>query len=92
MVGRDASLVAGQRAKLSVRPEDVRIRLGAHGEQGIPVQVISVRDMGSTIEARLNCDGHQVLSIIAPRDRDSLEAGQAAHLVLAPDACRVLME
>ena len=84
-------LVPGQTARLAIRPEDVRISRGAVGDdEGLPAQVISVRDMGATIETRLDCGGHQVLSIMTPREGAGLQAGQMGRLMLAPDACRVL--
>jgi putative spermidine/putrescine transport system ATP-binding protein len=95
-VAADASLTAGQAMSLSIRPEDIRVRPeGAaapleDGDQALPAKILSVRDMGSTIEARVDCEGHVFLSIMPPRDGAGLAAGQTARLLLATEACRVI--
>jgi putative spermidine/putrescine transport system ATP-binding protein len=95
-VTADAPLAVGQTMSLSIRPEDIRVgpdgpaEVLACGDQALPAQILSVRDMGSTIEARVECEGQAFLSIMTPRDGAGLVAGQAARLILAPDACRVI--
>jgi len=94
-VGVDAPLVVGQPASLSIRPEDIRIlpedgQPGPGCEQTLSARVVSVRDLGSTIEAELECEGHRFLGIMTPRDRGALAAGQTARMALDPGACRLV--
>ena len=85
------ALKPGAAATLSIRPEDTALRRHeTDGEQSAPATIISIRDMGSSIEARLDCGGHSILSLIPPRERDGYSAGQSVRLVLDPDACRIL--
>jgi putative spermidine/putrescine transport system ATP-binding protein len=94
-IDADSPLRPGQDASLSIRPEDIRVwpdggEAGDPCEQTLPVQVVSVRDLGSTIEAELDCDGRRFLTIMTPRDRGALAAGQTARMALDPGACRLV--
>jgi putative spermidine/putrescine transport system ATP-binding protein len=95
-VTTDSPLAPGGPMSLSIRPEDIRVAPAGPddapggGDQALPARILSVRDMGSTIEARLTCEGHVFLSIMTPRDGAGLAAGQEARLLLAPEACRVI--
>jgi putative spermidine/putrescine transport system ATP-binding protein len=95
-VTTDTPLTLGQAASLSIRPEDIAVAVddGAlaaqDGDQTLWGAVASVRDMGSTIEARLDVEGHSLLGILSPRDGAGLAAGQRARLRLPPEVCRVI--
>jgi putative spermidine/putrescine transport system ATP-binding protein len=90
-VGAETPLRVGEQASLSIRPEDIRVGVGAPpGEAALAAVVVSVRDMGSTVEILLDCAGHRFLSIMTPRDLPALAAGLEAHLRLEPAACWVL--
>ncbi|CAN5884634.1 ABC transporter ATP-binding protein [soil metagenome] len=82
--------VASQ-ATLSIRPEDIQLT-AANGEGGNTVsgRITSIRDMGSSVEVHLDCDGRDVLSVVQPRDWVGAGTGDIAHLRLPQNQCRVL--
>jgi putative spermidine/putrescine transport system ATP-binding protein len=90
-VRTETPLVAGAAVHLSIRPEDIQVRLSGGGDgQWVAAMVTSVRDMGSTIEARLSLEGREILSILAPRDGARVEPGRPVQIRLDPEACQVL--
>ena len=82
--------VASQ-ATLSIRPEDIQLT-AANGEGGNTVsgRITFIRDMGSSVEVHLDCDGRDVLSVVQPRDWMGAGTGDIAHLRLPQNQCRVL--
>jgi putative spermidine/putrescine transport system ATP-binding protein len=78
-------------ATLSIRPED--IQLAAANEPGgniVSGKITFIRDMGSSVEVHLDCDGRDVLSVMQPRDWIGGGPGDIAHLRLPQNQCRVL--
>lgn len=79
----------GAEAVLSVRPEDVSI-LPDQGAGDLPARIEFIRDLGDSVQVSLRCDGHEMLALLAPRDRPALSIGQEVGLVLAPGQRLVL--
>jgi putative spermidine/putrescine transport system ATP-binding protein len=74
-----------------VRPEDISVLVGAHeGENHLQGQVAFVRDVGSSVEIYLDCNGFQLVSQSTPKSRPAVRQGDTATAVLPPSACVVL--
>jgi len=87
-----AAVKDGSEITLSVRPEDIYIVPGAReGENHLPGKVTFVRDVGSSVEIYLDCNGIQIISQSTPKNRPPLRQGDAATAVLPPGACVVLI-
>ncbi|MEQ8354360.1 MAG: ABC transporter ATP-binding protein [Kiloniellaceae bacterium] len=83
------ALPAGQEtARLSIRPEDVRLAAPADG--GLTGRVSFLRDLGGTVETFVEVAGTTVTVVSPPRDRPNVKAGDAVGVVLPPEACVVL--
>jgi putative spermidine/putrescine transport system ATP-binding protein len=82
---------AAREAMLSIRPEDVQLSRGeADGANTVSGRITYVRDMGSTVEVHLDCEGRRILSVIQPRDWIGVDAGDLAQVRLPENCCRVL--
>ncbi len=78
-------------ATLSIRPEDIQLTAANQpGDNTVSGRITFVRDMGSSVEVHLDCDGRDVLSVVQPRDWMGAGAGDIAHLRLPKTQCRVL--
>lgn len=77
-------------ATLSIRPEDVLLTLDAPDATSLPGLILAVRDMGSSVEVRLDCHGHQVLCVLQPRDWAGAAAGSTVKVGFPAQQCRVL--
>jgi putative spermidine/putrescine transport system ATP-binding protein len=78
-------------ATLSIRPEDIMIsRAGAGGCNEVSGTIALVRDMGASIEVRVDCDGRHILGVVQPRDWIGAAPGDVAHVNLPSQQCRVL--
>jgi putative spermidine/putrescine transport system ATP-binding protein len=85
------SVKPGTKVTISVRPEDIFVVPGAQkGENNLQGKVTFVRDVGSSIEIYLDCNGFQIISQSTPKDRPAVRQGDAATAVLPPSACVVL--
>jgi len=84
-------LADGSTATLSIRPEDVHI-LGQDrgGENRIAGRVTFIRDVGASVETHADCDGLEVISVAAPKDRPDVARGDAVVVELPPASCVVL--
>ena len=83
------ALPAGlQRARLSIRPEDVR--LTAPAEAPLTGRVTFLRDLGGTVETFVAVAGTTVIAVSTPRERPQVAAGDAIGIQLPPEACVVL--
>jgi putative spermidine/putrescine transport system ATP-binding protein len=81
----------GSDITLSVRPEDISVVAGApEGANHLPGRVTFVRDVGSSVEIYLDCNGFQIISQSTPKSRPAVRQGDAATAVLPPAACVVL--
>jgi putative spermidine/putrescine transport system ATP-binding protein len=86
-----ASIGLGTAATLSVRPENVIVgALTTDHSPGLFGTVIFVRDYGSTIEARIECGGREIISVSPSAQWGGMKAADKVSLQFAPDACRLL--
>jgi len=86
-----AGVAAGSEVSISVRPEDISVVAGAReGENHLQGRVAFVRDVGSSVEIYLDCNGFQIVSQSTPKSRPAVRQGDAATAVLPPAACVVL--
>jgi putative spermidine/putrescine transport system ATP-binding protein len=81
----------GSEITVSVRPEDISMVAGAReGENHLQGRVTFVRDVGSSVEIYLDCNGFQIISQSTPKNRPAVRQGDPATAVLPPSACVVL--
>ena len=81
----------GSAITVSVRPEDISVAAGAReGENQLQGRVTFVRDVGSSVEIYLDCNGFQIVSQSTPKSRPAVRQGDAATAFLPPSACVVL--
>jgi putative spermidine/putrescine transport system ATP-binding protein len=81
----------GREITISVRPEDILVQAGAQqGENTLQGKVTFVRDVGSSVEIYLDCNGIQIVSQSTPKGRPAVRQGDPATAVLPPSACVVL--
>jgi putative spermidine/putrescine transport system ATP-binding protein len=86
-----AGVTPGKEVSISVRPEDIYVLAGAReGENHLQGRVAFVRDVGSSVEIYLDCDGVQIVSQSTPKSRPAVRQGDQATAVLPPAACVVL--
>jgi putative spermidine/putrescine transport system ATP-binding protein len=86
-----AGLAAGSEATISVRPEDISVVPGPRdGQNTLQGTVTFVRDVGSSVEIYLDCDGVQIVSQSTPKSRPAVRQGDVATALLPPAACVVL--
>jgi putative spermidine/putrescine transport system ATP-binding protein len=85
------NLTSGDQVTVSVRPEDILVVPGVEREDNRLHGTVSfIRDVGSSVEIYLNCNGLQVISQSTPKGRPQVRAGDEATAVLPPAACVVL--
>ena len=76
---------------VSVRPEEVHVLPGLEkGDNRLHGSVSFVRDVGSSVEIYLDCNGLQIVSQSTPKGRPAVKQGDQATAVLPPAACVVL--
>lgn len=76
---------------VSVRPEEVYVLPGFEkGDNRLHGSVSFVRDVGSSVEIYLDCNGLQIVSQSTPKGRPAVKQGDQATAVLPPAACVVL--
>ena len=84
-------VAAGGKVAISVRPEEVHVRpAGEPGENRLPGTVRFIRDLGASVEIRLDCGGEEVLAVMTPRERPDAGLGDAVAIELPAAACVVL--
>ena len=82
---------AGNDVTISVRPENIHIIPGIEeGLNRIHGQVGFVRDVGSSVEIYIDCNGLQITSQSTPKGRPPVKQGDDATVILPPEACVVL--
>jgi putative spermidine/putrescine transport system ATP-binding protein len=85
------TVIDGSEITVSIRPEDIIMVAGAReGENHLQGRVTFVRDVGSSVEIYLDCNGFQIVSQSTPKSRPAVRQGDAATAVLPPSACVVL--
>jgi len=77
-------------ARLSVRPEDIRL-VGPAGA-AIRGHVAFVRDLGATVETFIRCDGAEIVAVSPRRDHPELAEGAEIGLAIAAADCVVLSQ
>ncbi|SEK59791.1 putative spermidine/putrescine transport system ATP-binding protein [Roseovarius nanhaiticus] len=82
----------GDEVVLMTRPEEVFVRPASaeRPANAVTGRVTFVRDIGATIEILCDCDGHEVISVLTPKDWPEVEIGQEVHIEMPKDACSVL--
>jgi putative spermidine/putrescine transport system ATP-binding protein len=84
-------VIPGSEITISVRPEDILVVPGTQeGENSLQGKVTFVRDVGSSVEIYLDCNGLQIISQSTPKGRPAVKQGDRATAVLPPFACVVL--
>ncbi|NIA72515.1 ABC transporter ATP-binding protein [Pelagibius litoralis] len=87
----DVILPAGlDRARLSIRPEDVHLTAPTAG--GLTGRVTFLRDLGGTIETFIEVAGTTVTAVSTPRERPDVTAGDSIGVTLPAEACVVLKQ
>ena len=82
---------AGTSVTVSIRPEDIHVLPGVKkGDNRLQGTVSFIRDVGSSVEIYLNCNGIQIVSQSTPKGRPPVRQGDPATVVLPAAACVVL--
>ncbi len=85
------NLTSGMPVTVSVRPEDIFVLPGIEkGDNRLHGTVSFIRDVGSSVEIYLNCNGIHIISQTTPKGRPAVQQGDNATVVLPADACVVL--
>jgi putative spermidine/putrescine transport system ATP-binding protein len=85
------TLSSGMPVTVSVRPEDILVLPGIEeGDNRLHGTVSFIRDVGSSVEIYLNCNGVQIISQSTPKGRPEIRQGDQATAVLPAAACVVL--
>ena len=80
----------GERVTLSVRPEHVRLMPGSQ-DGALDGRVTFVRDLGTTVEVHLDCDGQTIVGSLPPTDWRPLPGDGRVRVGLTADGCTVLL-
>jgi len=84
-------LSSGSAVTVSVRPEDILVLPGIEKADNRLYGTVSfIRDVGSSVEIYLDCDGVQIVSQSTPKSRPQVRRGDEVTAVLPPAACVVL--
>ncbi|PWC52454.1 ABC transporter ATP-binding protein [Azospirillum sp. TSO22-1] len=79
------------RVLLSIRPEDVLLRpTGEAGPNRLHGTLSFVRDLGASVEFRVDVAGTEIIALARPQDRPAVEPGGAVTVELPASACVVL--
>ena len=82
---------SGTPVTVSVRPEDIHIVPGVEeGNNRLHGSVSFIRDVGSSVEIYIDCNGIQIISQSTPKGRPAVRQGEMATVLLPPAACVVL--
>ena len=83
----------GQDILLLTRPEEVLVHanpVASGGENTISGKVSFIRDIGSTIEILVDCDGHEMISVMTPKDWPDVKEGMDVLVEVPAPACTAL--
>ena len=84
-------LSCGTSVTISVRPEDIHLLPGiVEGHNRLHGAVSFIRDVGSSVEIYLNCNGLQIISQSTPKGRPDVKQGDEATAILPAASCIVL--
>jgi putative spermidine/putrescine transport system ATP-binding protein len=77
-------------AAISVRPENLRLHAGGDGENRVAARVTFIRDLGATVEMRLDAAGQELILAMPPAELPELRPGAGVFVELPAAACVVL--
>ncbi|MFT4465579.1 MAG: TOBE domain-containing protein [Sodalis sp. (in: enterobacteria)] len=80
------TLPIGAAFTLSLRPEELLPRGAEAGEPALTADIEFIRDMGGSLELRLNCAGMPVIATVAAAPWRHLRVGEAIPLTFAATA------
>ncbi|SAK75791.1 ABC spermidine/putrescine transporter, ATPase subunit [Caballeronia calidae] len=91
----DAALRASGAAgdvRLLIRPEDVSMRAASAnpGPNVLAGKVAFIRDVGSSLEATIDCAGFTLTAATTPRETPDLQVGMPIFAELPPHACKLI--
>ena len=83
----------GQDVLLMTRPEEIYVHAATNktGENRVNGQVTFIRDIGATIEIIVDCDGHEISSLMTPKGFPEVEVGHNVIVEMPADACMALV-
>ncbi|NUT83904.1 MULTISPECIES: ABC transporter ATP-binding protein [Pseudomonas] len=85
------SVIAGEKIKLLVRPEDVQLSTPqATAGNRLLGKVTFVRDIGATVETTVECSGVSFTALSTPCQGMDLGIGHAVSVTIPAQACRLL--
>lgn len=77
----------GSRVTVLVRPEHLRVAPVVAGEKVLAGRLLFVREMGGSVEVRVEAQGQERIATVASGDWRALAAGDAVSLHVQPDGC-----
>lgn len=85
------SVIAGEKIKLLVRPEDLQLSSPqASAGNRLLGKVTFVRDIGATVETTVECSGISFTALNTPCQGMDLGIGHAVSVTIPAQACRLL--
>ncbi|MFM0325629.1 ABC transporter ATP-binding protein [Caballeronia glebae] len=89
--GSGASGASGD-VRLLIRPEDVSMRavMANPGPNVLAGKVAFIRDVGSSLEATIDCAGFTLTAATTPRETPDLRIGMPIFAELPPHACKLI--
>ncbi len=90
--GNTGTFTKGDDVLLMTRPEEVFVHHPSDVDvaNSITGTVTFVRDIGATIEILVDCAGHEVISVLTPKDWPNVKVGDQVHVEMPAAACSVL--
>ncbi|AQH02462.1 MULTISPECIES: ABC transporter ATP-binding protein [Caballeronia] len=78
--------------RLLIRPEDVSMRpaIAQPGPNVLAGTVAFIRDVGSSLEATIDCAGFTLTAATTPRETPDLQIGMPIFAELPPHACKLI--
>ncbi|SAK61084.1 ABC spermidine/putrescine transporter, ATPase subunit [Caballeronia temeraria] len=78
--------------RLLIRPEDVSMRtvMTDRGPNVLAGKVAFIRDVGSSLEATIDCAGFTLTAATTPRETPDLRVGMPIYAELPPHACKLI--
>ncbi|MEM7168536.1 MAG: ABC transporter ATP-binding protein [Pseudomonadota bacterium] len=87
------SLGSSTEVTLLIRPEDVHVLDSSEeGANRLRGKVGFIRDIGATVEIIVDCHGHEIISMMTPKDRPAVTVGSDVMVEFPHSACSVVQE
>lgn len=82
----------GTDVMLLTRPEEVFVHPAGEKpiKNSLPGKVTFIRDIGATIEILVDCQGHEVISVLTPKDWPEVDVGMDVRVEMPIEACSAL--